>query len=326
MVACRQECGHRPADLSVLERWFRFRTPWLVGDGRARPVLYHAGPAGARLSFPAGDTDGRDHALELPRAIDDASGDAHPGQSVDTAARPNRFAGSPGRCPRALLDCSRVEAPQTDAVRIGKAAWLTIGGAGALAAGLLTAHPAHAALHHAALLIQHSGGSVITRCVAFAEAQISGLQLVERSGVEYQAQNFGSIGSAMCQLDREPSSVPPGCFGSGAYWQYFHRQGASWQASAVGASSSVLRDGDMDGWHYASGTGQAPGAASFASVCGAPSPPVAVTHTTLPKAPVPSSAAAAGAPHAATPTPAPPVQALAPSPTLKSALAASGPP
>ena len=213
-------------------------------------------------------------------------------------------------------------------MRSGKAAWLGFSGAAALAAALLTSHPAHAAVHHAALLIEHSGGGVLARCVAFAEDQITGLQLVQRSGVEYQAQSFGSIGSAMCQLDREPASVPPGCFGSGAYWQYFHRQGTGWQTASVGASSSLLHDGDMDGWHYAPGAGQAPPAVSFASVCIAPQPAAAATHSTLPQTTARSLPTRAATPTASAPAPTSDIQALAPSasPTLKSALASTGPP
>jgi hypothetical protein len=200
--------------------------------------------------------------------------------------------------------------------------WLGAAAAAALMAAFLSIRPAHAAIHHAALVIQHASGSVITRCVAFAEDQISGLQLVERSGVQYEAQSFGSIGTAMCQLDREPSTVPTGCFGSGPYWQYFHRRGGAWQTSAFGASSSVLHDGDMDGWHYAVGANQIPGNVAFASVCGAPVPPAAtatqVAHASNYATPVP------------TPTPAPStsLEALAPpdSPQPKAVLTSTGPP
>ena len=200
--------------------------------------------------------------------------------------------------------------------------WLGAAGSAALIAALLSFRPAHAAIHHAALVIQHASGSVITRCVAFAEDQITGLQLVERSGVQYEAQNFGSIGGAMCQLDREPSTVPPGCFGSGPYWQYFHRQGGGWQTSAFGASSSVLHDGDMDGWRYAVGTNQAPGNVAFASVCVAAAPPPAATATVVAKAPYHATPAPT-----ATPTPATSLEALAPSdsPQPNAVLTSTGP-
>jgi hypothetical protein len=209
-------------------------------------------------------------------------------------------------------------------LRIGKTTWLGAAASAALMAAFLSIRPAHAAIHHAALVIQHASGSVITRCVAFAEDQISGLQLVQRSGVEYEAQAFGSMGGAMCQLDREPSTVPPGCFGSGPYWQYFHRGGAGWQTSALGASSSALHDGDTDGWRYAAGANQAPGNVAFASVCGAPAQPAAAsaTHTALaPKAATPAPTA--------TPAPAmPSLEALAPSasPATAAVLTSTGPP
>ena len=200
--------------------------------------------------------------------------------------------------------------------------WLGAAAAAALMAAVLSIRPAHAAIHHAALVIQHASGSVITRCVAFAEGQISGLQLVERSGVQYDAQNFGSIGSAMCQLDREPSTVPPGCFGSGPYWQYFHRQGGAWQTSAFGASSSLLHDGDMDGWHFAVGANQAPGNVTFSSVCAAPAPPAA---TAIQAAPAPNHATPIPT---ATPAPSPSLEALAPSdsPPPNAVLTSTGPP
>ena len=200
--------------------------------------------------------------------------------------------------------------------------WLGAAAAAALMAAVLSIRPAHAAIHHAALVIQHASGSVITRCVAFAEGQITGLQLVERSGVQYDAQNFGSIGSAMCQLDREPSTVPPGCFGSGPYWQYFHRQGGAWQTSAFGASSSLLHDGDMDGWHFAVGANQAPTNAAFSSVCAAPAPPAA---TAPQAAPAPNHATPIPT---ATPAPSPSLEALAPSdsPPPNAVLTSTGPP
>jgi hypothetical protein len=139
--------------------------------------------------------------------------------------------------------------------------------------------------------------------------------------VQYGAQNFGSIGGAMCQLDREPSTVPPGCFGSGPYWQYFHRQGGGWQTSAFGASSSVLRDGDMDGWRYAVGTSQAPGNVAFASVCIAAAPPPTATSVLKP----PNQATPAPT---ATPSPTTSLEALAPSdsPQPNAVLTSTGPP
>jgi len=221
-----------------------------------------------------------------------------------------------------------MEASATGPLRPGLTLRLVASGGAALAAALLWFHPAHAALHRAALVIEHSSGRVLTKCVAFAESQISGLQLIQRSGVSYQGQTFGSMGSAICQLDGEPSSVPSNCFGSGPYWQYFHRQGASWQQSAVGAGSSLLHDGDMDGWHYAAGAAQPPASVAFATVCAAPAvPPPSATRAAQTSV-APALPAQAPLPSASPPRSSPAIEALAPSPSPAAhvALASTGPP
>jgi hypothetical protein len=215
--------------------------------------------------------------------------------------------------------------------------WLA---AGAALAGLFGfSHQAHAAVvHHAALVIQHGGGGLITRCVAFVEAQISGVELIQRSKIEYQAQQFGALGGAFCQIDGEPAQVPPGCFGTGPYWQYFHRTAAGWTAAGAGASNWSLHDGDMDGWHFASGLANHPPALSFNSVC-LPAVPAAArpapSHSGLSSAQPTIATTRAGAPAATIPQP--PSNATAPSPGIqallqpsasprpKSALAAIGP-
>ena len=216
-----------------------------------------------------------------------------------------------------------MEGPPTRSLRLEKATWLGAAAAVALTAALLSIRPAHAAIHHAALVIQHSSGSLITRCVAFAEDRITGLQLIERSGLQHETQSFGSTGTAVCQLDREPSTVPSGCFGSGRYWQYFHRQGGGWQASAFGAGSSVLHDADMDAWHYADGPNQAPANIAFASVCTAPPPAVAATATNAPATQTQGTPAPV-----ATPAPTASLEAPVParSPRPNAVLTSNGPP
>ena len=164
--------------------------------------------------------------------------------------------------------------------------------------------------------------------MAFAEDQITGLQLIQRAGVEYQSQEFGSMGSAMCQLDREPSPVPAACFGSSRYWQYSHRVGDGWQTASMGASSSVLYDGDMDGWRYAGGAGQTPRNVTIGSVCGTAVPSVAATYPASTPAVSRPRPAQASAPPVSTGSASPPMQSAAEagSPTPGSALASTGPP
>ena len=208
---------------------------------------------------------------------------------------------------------------------------LPIAGAAAVLALLAVGHQAHAAaLHRAALVIEHGSGRLVTRCVSFVEAQISGMQLIQRAGIQYQAQQFGSLGSAVCQLDDEPGQPPANCFGSGPYWQYFHRTGNGWAQSASGATTWMVRDGDTDGWHYAAGADQTPANMSFAAVCR----PAAPTQSSVPSrsAAAPAARTATAPPSAAaapatTPTTAASIVALAPtiSSTSRASLAETGP-
>ena len=147
------------------------------------------------------------------------------------------------------------------------------------AAAVVLGHPAHAAVHRAGLLIEHSGGRLVTRCVTFMEEQISGFQLIQRSGISYQAQSYGSMGEAICQLDGEPTPVPANCLGTGPYWQYLHRAGTRWVPSQLGASGWMLHEGDMDGWHYTDGAGQSLPGLTLDQVCAPPPRPAASAPT-----------------------------------------------
>ncbi len=147
------------------------------------------------------------------------------------------------------------------------------------AAAVVLGHPAHAAVHRAGLVIEHASGRLITRCVTFVEDQISGFALIQRSGLSYQAQSYGSMGQAICQLDGEPSPAPANCLGTGPYWQYLHRAGTRWVPSQLGASEWILRDGDMDGWHYSDRAGQMLPALTVEQICAPPPRPTASTPT-----------------------------------------------
>lgn len=109
-----------------------------------------------------------------------------------------------------------------------------------------------ASVHHAALVVEHGDGSVRPVCVAFSEDSITGDQLLSRSGVEYATADYGGSGKAVCQIDGEPTSYPPGCWtASSKYWAMFvSRAGGSWTTSSLGISSQTFRDGDAEGFRY----------------------------------------------------------------------------
>lgn len=182
---------------------------------------------------------------------------------------------------------------------------------------------AAAGSHHAALVVEHGAGSVVSRCVAFSTASLSGEELLNRSGVPWSSQTFGGFGAAVCALDGEPAHYVD-CPGKDRYWAVFAaRGGGSWQLANVGISTLALHDGDALGLRYVPASGVAATPVSAAGVCAAAATPA-------PRRSVAASTAAASAraesPTAvATPTTAPAgattAVAVAPSPVVRVAAA-----
>jgi hypothetical protein len=239
------------------------------------------------------------------------------------------------------------------AVLLRAAAVLAVASAAAALASLAppsaaTQSCAGAGPNHAAIVVQHGSGSVVTRCVAFGGETISGQQLLEQSGIAWSGQTFGGFGVAVCALDGEPASYTS-CPGADSYWAVFvSRGGAAWQLTAVGVSGLTLRDGDLEGLRYVptSGTPSSPtlppgvcAAATPASSHPMPSPSTGGA-ATLASSLVPSAAGSGGSPQPSLspaasgtasrplPTPAPPIGPIGPEagldPGLLAAAAAAG--
>jgi hypothetical protein len=162
--------------------------------------------------------------------------------------------------------------------------------------------------HHAALVVEHGDGAVTRVCVSFSGTQVTGEQLLDLSQVPYNTVDFGSYGKAVCQIQGEPTSYPPGCWtASSPYWAMFvSRGGGTWQSSSLGISSQTFGEGDAEGFRYeAQSNSSSP--PSPAGICPAPAPvtasPAAVT------APPSTGHASSGNPAARTPTPTSPAVA-----------------
>ena len=218
---------------------------------------------------------------------------------------------------------------------------LAAGFAAPLLFGLWLATPGSAArptcafasgAHHVAVVVEHGSGAVLTACVAFDAAQLTGEQVMQQSGIEYGTASYGGLGKAVCQVDNEPASYPPSCWtATSRYWaMYVSRSGGSWAVSSQGVSSQQFHDGDALGWHYVpqSGAGGGP-PPSPAGVCTSGGPAPAPTTSSIsappPAATPPPSVAASQAPaavaaeagpmpSAATESPAAPSPSAAPSP------------
>jgi hypothetical protein len=147
---------------------------------------------------------------------------------------------------------------------------------------------------HAALVVEHGDGSVVTRCVAFSADTISGEELLNQSGVAWSSQAFGGFGDAVCALDGEPAHYVD-CLGKDNYWALFvSRRGGPWQLSSAGISTLKLGDGDAEGFRYVPDAGIAASPVSASGVCptaATPTPLRSVANATATIAPSPSPSA-----------------------------------
>lgn len=113
-------------------------------------------------------------------------------------------------------------------------------------------------IHHAGLVVRHGDGRTTYAYVPFAEEEISGLDLLARSGIPRVTVPFGGLGEGVCSLDGEGCGVAECrrrvCQGSrpdDPYWRYFRQEAPGrWRPLALGASATRVRDGDVDGWSW----------------------------------------------------------------------------
>ena len=112
--------------------------------------------------------------------------------------------------------------------------------------------------NQAALVIRYGDGTIWTGCVTFAEAEITGLQLLQRAGLEVVYASSGT-GDLLCKIGPEGCDNPNQCLcqcsgAECAYWSYWHLQDGQWQYSVVGASTYRVKPGTIDGWVWGVGT------------------------------------------------------------------------
>jgi hypothetical protein len=151
-----------------------------------------------------------------------------------------------------------------------------------------------AVAHRAAVVVEHGYGRVIRRCVGFNTATATALALLQGSGLEVGTSSYGGgLGAAICQIDYEPSTYPPGCFTTtGSYWVLFvSRAGGAWTVSDLGASNVAVGNGDDIGFRYDSQNGADPPPPSPAGTCPVLMPPPARTPTPAARATAPPRAA-----------------------------------
>lgn len=202
----------------------------------------------------------------------------------------------------------------------------------ALAGGGGAATPvASAELNHAAIVIDTADGNVRKFCLAFPEESIDGAEALRRIESQAVFGAYGGKGLAVCKLSGVGCPADDCFCDRSKYWAY-HRAGpggAPYKFSSSGVSSTVVQNGDVEGWRW--GAGEAPPKATVSEVCGVAEPPARTSAgggggepspTTSPSPPTTS-------PPAAPPGPGDPTGTTAPAPggegSARQPAPASGP-
>lgn len=126
---------------------------------------------------------------------------------------------------------------------------------------------------HAAGIVVDTGEEVKAVCVRFAEEEITGEELLDRTGLDVVWAYYGDLGAAACAICGVGCPADDCHCETPFWWSYWQGDGeGGWTSSPVGASTRKVRDGDMDArlWHDGS---RHPPEVSFSQVCAADAPP-----------------------------------------------------
>ncbi len=147
----------------------------------------------------------------------------------------------------------------------------------ALAGGVRAEQPSRAGL-----VVVYAPDDVRTSCVTFDAAEVTGLELLQRSGLAIIQAGTTGVGDTVCKIDAVGCDFPgEHCFCQClstpcTFWSYWYWQDGEWTFSQRGAALRRVSDGAVDAWVW--GDGQTPPPAidaaderrPFASICSAP--------------------------------------------------------
>ncbi len=124
------------------------------------------------------------------------------------------------------------------------------------------------------LVVQKGDGTSLTRCIQFSEPQISGYDVLLRSGLTLEVLT-GAMGAFVCGI--EGTGCPATncmCDYPPNYWSYWHLTEGGWVYSQMGASSYMVSPGGVEGWSW--GAGNPPVVIPLDQIC---TPPATNTPT-----------------------------------------------
>lgn len=167
-----------------------------------------------------------------------------------------------------------------------------------LVVALLLARPSGAADDNRVAVVVDFGDDVATRCVSFAEPEISGFEALQRSGLALEIDQQAG-GAAVCRV-AEAGCPADDCFcacrGGEAcvYWSYWHLNDGEWVYASVGAGQYQVSDGMVDGWVWGPGSvteAEPPPTVSFDEVCPAEGAGITTTNSESAATPIPAAPA-----------------------------------
>lgn len=189
--------------------------------------------------------------------------------------------------------------------------------------------------NRAALVVRSGDQQVETACVAFNETEITGLDLLLRSGLDVAIEAQG-LGALVCSIEGTGCGADDcwcQCKGGGdcVYWSYWLQDSGSWQYAQIGSMMTKVKPGTIQGWSWGPGAVNAaiaPPPLSFADVCqseqdgGAQVTPGAAIVVTIPPTAVPASPVAT---QTAAPTSTPPPTVTRPPTVVPPTVTAAAP-
>ena len=119
--------------------------------------------------------------------------------------------------------------------------------------------------HRAGMAIFSGDNTLVTDCISYTESNLTGLQLLQRSGQAIVTATNPTQGTAVCKIG-QVGDDSNNCFGSMPnYWSYWLLGNNGWEYSTKGADQTPVVDGGVYAWSW--GTGETPALVTFQNTC-----------------------------------------------------------
>ena len=130
------------------------------------------------------------------------------------------------------------------------------------------------------LVITHDDGTVVQQCISFSESEITGLQVLERSGLDlnYDAgtpwAHPSAALTAKAVIFRKMIASANAWSHLARFWSYGSPWRSDWIYSSIGAANRNVSDEDVEAWVWSEGTinsnadRRPPAGLTFDQICG----------------------------------------------------------